>query len=81
MAQIGGAIALAVQAGLQTQDLSNWKSGSARGFWFMVAWVAVLCGQYVIFYKTPEDVLTEHENTRRRIAEANLDEGVVVEKV
>jgi hypothetical protein len=46
----------------------------------MVAWVAVLCGQYVIFYKTPADVATEHERTRKRIAEANLDEGVIVEK-
>jgi hypothetical protein len=76
MAQVGGAIALAVQAGLQTADLSQWSKGSARGFWFMVAWVAVLCGQYVIFYKTPVGIEEEHVKTRKRIAEGNGDAGV-----
>jgi hypothetical protein len=80
MGQVGGAIALAVQAGLQTTDLADWAKGSARGFWFMVAMVAVLCGQYVIFYKTPGGMAEEHERTRARIADANLDEGIVVEK-
>ena len=66
---------MAVQAGLQT-NLADWKSSSARGFWFMVAWVAVLAGQYIIFYRQPESQEREHELARQRIKVKNGDEGI-----
>ena len=76
IAQLGGAIALAVQAGLQTKDVANWKQSGARSFWFMVAWVAVLSLQYVIFYRQPESQAREHELARQRMREANKDDAI-----
>jgi len=75
LAQVGGAVALAVQAGLQT-NLVDWRESSGRAYWFMVAWVAVLTLQYVIFYKTPGTPEEEHEAARRRIQESGKDEGI-----
>ncbi len=76
LAQVGGAIALAVQAGLQTNNISDWKHSSARSFWFMLAWIAVLSLQYIVFYKQPVSQEEEHELARQRIKAANEDEGV-----
>lgn len=77
LAQVGGAVALAVQAGLQT-NLVDWKKSSARSFWFMIAWVGVLALQYVIFYKTPGTPEEEHAAARKRIADSGKDEGVTM---
>lgn len=76
LAQIGGAICLAVQAGLQTNDLADWKQSSGRAFWFLVAWVAVLAITYVVFHREPGTPEEEHELARKRIKEAGIDEGV-----
>ncbi len=75
LAQVGGAITLAVQAGLQT-NIADWKHSSARAFWFMVAWVAALSLQYVIFYRQPESQEKEHELARARIKAANGDDAL-----
>ncbi|KAK4687340.1 hypothetical protein P7C73_g2775, partial [Tremellales sp. Uapishka_1] len=76
LAQVGGAICLAVQAGLQGNNLDDWKHSSARGFYFMIAFTAVLAIQYVVFYKTPESKEREHELARERIAASGRGEGV-----
>ena len=76
VAQLGGAICLAVQGGLQTKDVADWKHSGARAFWFMVAWIAVLSLQYVIFYKKPETQAREHELARQRIREAIGDDAI-----
>ena len=76
LAQVGGAVALAVQAGLQTDNLSDWPKSSGRAYWFMVAWVAVLSLQYVIFYRKPEGVAEEHEKARKRIREAGQEDAL-----
>lgn len=76
LAQVGGAICLAVQAGLQGPDISDWKNGGSRGFWFMFAWTAVCAGQFVILYKEPQSIEVEHELARERIRASNLDEGI-----
>lgn len=76
LAQVGGAVTLGVQAGLQTDNLADWTHSSARAFWFMIAWVAVLAGQYVIFYRQPDSQEREHEMARERIRKANVDFGV-----
>ena len=66
---------LAVQAGLQTNNLADWKKSSGRAYWFMVAWVAVLSLQYLIFYKKPASVEEEHERARQRIKESGKEES------
>lgn len=76
LAQIGGAICLAVQAGLQTNNLADWKQSSGRAFWFLVAWVAVLAITYVVFHREPGTPEEEHELARKRIKDAGIDEGV-----
>ena len=45
----------------------------------MVAWVAVLAIQYVIFYKKPGTPEEEHERSRQRIRESGKGEGVLAE--
>ena len=69
LAQVGGAITLAVQAGLQS-DLVNWKESSGRAFWFLVAWIAACSLQYIIFFKPYATVETEHAATRQRIEDS-----------
>jgi hypothetical protein len=78
MAQVGGAVTLAVQAGLDVsgEGFFDWKKTSGRAYWFMIAWVAVLAGQYAILYRDAGDPTEEHERTRQRIKDANEDEGV-----
>lgn len=75
LAQVGGAITLAVQAGFEGNTL-EWKSGAGRSFWFMVGWIVVLCGQYFIFYRVPGTSEEEHERARKRILESKGDMGV-----
>ena len=75
LAQVGGAITLAVQAGLQTDNLADWGKSSARGFWFMVAWTAALSLQYIIFYRQPQSQEIEHQLARQRIREADKEEA------
>jgi len=65
---------LAVQAGLQTSNPADWTTSGARAFWFMLAWVAILALQYIVFYKTPETQEREHEMARQRMKEANGEE-------
>ncbi|ORY32785.1 major facilitator superfamily domain-containing protein [Naematelia encephala] len=77
VAQIGGAICLAVQAGLQTDDLADWKKSSGRGFWFMVAWTAILAITYAVLYKQPGTPAEEHAAAMQRIRESNGDDGMI----
>ena len=76
VAQVGVAVTLAVQAGLQT-DLRDWKESSGRGYWFMVAWAAACALQYTIFYKPYGTPAEEHEATRRRIRESGKQLDIV----
>jgi hypothetical protein len=75
VAQIGGAVTLAVQAGFEGNH-GDWRSTFGRSFWFMFGWIALLCGQFVILYKQPGTPAEEHENARRRIMERKGDMGV-----
>ncbi|RSH87263.1 hypothetical protein EHS25_003172 [Saitozyma podzolica] len=77
LAQVGGAVVLAVQAGLEGTDLANWKISSARAFYFQIGWTALLAIQYVVFYKKPGTPEEEHIAARKRIADAGIDEGVI----
>jgi hypothetical protein len=78
VAQVGGAVALAVQAAFETTDLADWMKGAGRTFWFVLAWIAVLGLQYVIFWRKPGTPVEEHDLARRRIAAKGMDEGVSV---
>jgi hypothetical protein len=75
VAQVGGAICLAVQAAFD-KDITNWKQSGARAYWFMLAWAAVLCLQYGVFYKQPGTPEEEHEKARKRIMASKGDLGV-----
>lgn len=75
IAQVGGSVTLAVQAGFEGEIL-DWRGTFGRSYWFMFAWTAVLCGQYVILYKEPGTPEEEHENARRRIMEKKGEIGV-----
>lgn len=77
VAQVGGAVALAVQAAFESEDLSDWMKSAGRTFWFILAWVAVLGLQYSIFWRKPGTPLEEHELARKRIQEKGKDVGVV----
>ncbi|KAL1411547.1 hypothetical protein Q8F55_002509 [Vanrija albida] len=68
LAQVGGAIALGVQAGLEGTALADWKH-NARSFWFEFAAFALIAVVYAIFYTEPAGALEEHRLTRERIAE------------
>ncbi|KAK4703392.1 hypothetical protein P7C70_g2833, partial [Phenoliferia sp. Uapishka_3] len=74
VAQVGGAVILAVQSGLQNPTNPAWKKGGARAFWFGFAWVFVLALQFVIQYKQPASPEVEHELARQRIKDAGLVE-------
>lgn len=75
LAQIGGAVTLAVQAAFD-DDILNWKKSGARAYWFLIAWTALLAGQYVVFYKRPGTPEEEHEKARQRIMETKGEMGV-----
>lgn len=80
VAQVSGAVTLAVQAAFETEDFADWMQSAGRTFWFVFAWVAVLGLQYVIFYTKPGTPEEEHELARKRIAETGKGEGVIVEE-
>lgn len=69
--QVGGAITLAVQAGLEKKNLADWKGSAAYGYWFMLAWALACTGQFVILYKQPVSVEEEHKLARQRIQASN----------
>lgn len=50
VAQAGGSIALAIQAGLNGGDVVEWKT-DAKGYWFLLG--GVCAAQFVVFYKPP----------------------------
>lgn len=85
LGQMGSTVALAVQAGLQTDDLADWPKSSGRAYYFVLAWAVVCGGVYVVFsrsYGTPEG---EHQRARARVAapgEARCDaeKGVKMEE-
>ncbi|KAL8292461.1 hypothetical protein RQP46_001073 [Phenoliferia psychrophenolica] len=72
VAQIGGAINLAVQAGLSSPDVSVWRTSGARVCWFTFALAAVLVAQFLYFYKEPASPEEEHELARGRMKAAGL---------
>ncbi len=43
----------------------------------MVAWVAVLSIQFLVFYKSPGTPAEEHERARQRIRESGKAEAIV----
>ncbi|KAL1407889.1 hypothetical protein Q8F55_007325 [Vanrija albida] len=68
LAQVGSAIALGVQAGLEGTELADWKH-NARSFWYEFAALALVATVYAVFYSEPRGTLEEHSLTRERIAE------------
>lgn len=66
MSQIGGAVCLAVQAGLEGKDLSDWRH-NARSFWFEFAAFGVAGIVYFVLFKEPESPEKEHEMARERM--------------
>lgn len=81
--QLGSAVTLAVQAGLQTQNVADWPKSSGRAYYFVLAWAVVCGGIYVVFYRpygTPEE---EHRLARARIAGSgnSLDVLIIDEQV
>ncbi|WVQ81118.1 hypothetical protein IAT38_003240 [Cryptococcus sp. DSM 104549] len=72
--QVGGAIALAVQAGMESVSFTSgvvpsWMDAGARSYYFIIGWTAALAAGYVVFYKQPKEIAVEHEEARKRIAE------------
>lgn len=64
--QTAGAVCLAVQVAF-VKDINDWATSAAPSFYFMIAWTAILCLQYLILYRqsgTPEE---EHEKVRARM--------------
>ncbi|WVQ78052.1 hypothetical protein IAT38_000133 [Cryptococcus sp. DSM 104549] len=76
IAQIAGAITLAVQASFQGEGLTNWKVAGRRSFYFQIAWTAVLAIQYMVFYRKPGTPEDEHVAARERIAAKGKEVGV-----
>jgi succinate dehydrogenase/fumarate reductase flavoprotein subunit len=68
MSQVGGAILLAIQAGLEAPDLHDWRT-NARSFWFVFGAFAAAGASYVVFYDQPISTEEEHIKTRQRIRE------------
>lgn len=66
MAQIGAAIALAVQSGLEGKTLHDWRY-NARSFWFEFAAFGAVAAAYAIFYRKPLSPDEEHEAARERM--------------
>ncbi|TYJ53179.1 hypothetical protein B9479_006207 [Cryptococcus floricola] len=65
--QVGGAITLAVQAGLESPNPTTFMDSGAKAYYFIIGWTVVLAGAYGVFYRTPKSVGEEHEEARRRI--------------
>ncbi|OCF54174.1 efflux protein EncT [Kwoniella mangroviensis CBS 10435] len=77
LAQIAGAITLAVQASFEGSGNGDWKLVGRRSFYFQIAWTAILVIQYLVFYKNPGTPEEEHDAARRRIAAKGGDAGVI----
>ncbi|OCF33013.1 efflux protein EncT [Kwoniella heveanensis BCC8398] len=76
IAQIGGAVTLAVQAGMQGTGFVTWEKSVARTWYFMIAWTALIAIQFVVFYKEPMTPEEEHDAARKRIMETTGEIGV-----
>ncbi|WVQ70534.1 hypothetical protein IAR50_000053 [Cryptococcus sp. DSM 104548] len=66
--QVGGAITMAVQAGLETPNPVTFMDSGAKVYYFIIGWTVLLASAYGIFYKTPRSVGEEHEEARKRFA-------------
>lgn len=71
--EIGGAITLAVQAGMEKPDPFTFMDIGAKVYYFIIGWTVVLSGIYVAFYKQPKALAVEHEETRTRIMQTKGD--------
>ncbi|WVQ99577.1 hypothetical protein IAU59_006713 [Kwoniella sp. CBS 9459] len=76
IAQIGGAVTLAVQAGMQGTGFVTWEKSVSRTWYFMIAWTALIAIQFVVFYKEPMSPEEEHDAARKRILESTGEIGV-----
>ncbi|ODN84729.1 hypothetical protein L202_00613 [Cryptococcus amylolentus CBS 6039] len=76
VAQVAAAVTLAVQASFEGDGVQDWNKAARRSFYFQIAWTAVLCIQFVVFFRKPTSPQEAHEATRRRIAESGKDVGV-----
>ncbi|AFR92418.2 efflux protein EncT [Cryptococcus neoformans var. grubii H99] len=74
--EIGGAVTLAVQAGMEKPDPFTFMDVGAKVYYFIIGWTVVLSGVYVAFYKQPKALDVEHEETRKRIMQTKGDMGV-----
>ncbi|WVQ88920.1 hypothetical protein IAS59_002662 [Cryptococcus gattii] len=74
--EIGGAIALAVQAGMEKPNPSTFMDIGAKAYYFIIGWTVVLSGVYVVFYKQPKALDVEHKETMIRIMQRKGDTGV-----
>lgn len=74
--EIGGAIALAVQAGMEKPNPSTFMDIGAKAYYFIIGWTVVLSGVYVVFYKQPKALDVEHKETMTRIMQRKGDTGV-----
>ncbi|OCF36546.1 efflux protein EncT [Kwoniella heveanensis CBS 569] len=77
VAQIAGAITLAVQASFEGDGIRDWKMAGRRSFYFQIAWTAILTIQYLVFYKQPGTPEEEHEAARKRIRDSGKDAGLL----
>ena len=77
LSQVGGAFALAVQSGFERENATDWLDSGAKAYWFILAWVALIAGQYVLFFRKPGTREQEHEATRERMKARNRDMGVI----
>jgi uncharacterized membrane protein len=64
--QTAGAVCLAVQVAF-VKDINEWATSAAPSFYFMIAWTAVLCLQYLVLYRQPGTPEEEHEKVRARM--------------
>ena len=64
--QTAGAVCLAVQVAF-VKDVNDWATSAAPSFYFMIAWTAVLCLQYLVLYRQPGTPEEEHEKVRARM--------------
>ncbi|WVQ71581.1 hypothetical protein IAR50_001121 [Cryptococcus sp. DSM 104548] len=76
VAQIASAVTLAVQASFEGEGVEDWNMAARRSFYFQIAWTAVLCIQFVVFFRKPTSPEEAHEATRKRIAESGKDAGL-----
>ncbi|KAL1410473.1 hypothetical protein Q8F55_004484 [Vanrija albida] len=75
LAQVGGAIGLAMQAGLSRGSHANWKR-DATSYWYQLVATALVAVIYVVCYSTPSTAEEEHRLTRERIAELEENHAV-----